>query len=650
MTPNSIACISKEIKKIIIAIVVVTLAFAVLFLPVKSVEASDLTLPYVDREASENAFLNAYGYFMQNRLWNTLDELAEALGRNVYFVDAYYLRSLALRRLGRYTDAISAMSQYLEVRRDDYRGRIILDTMESEWAAIKKAVSPDGEPQTLYFDSKTINFFTGLPVYNPLSVKGMAGLGKLAAIDDIVIVCDTLGDKVWLFDLGVNNPVSLDVTRPAAIMPLSRHDMFLFQDDGTVCRLSYDGVSLNIVTETAEKLGISAADAAIIDSTFFALADRRGGAVRFFEMSSMRETGEWKPPDADSSLKLFEPVAVSAYGPLVAVADRGNGKVFILDAYTLAAIDVFEIETPRDIEWGPRGELYVLNEHGTMYSRSFTGAVSGDVKITAEVMDGAWSMAWTQNTLAVTSVSGRKWWIGSVHPGHTETFGAVTLRDPWIETEDDFENLMLRGSVASTYHDFIQDKVPLTQVVWRGEARPSRITSVGAGYGRAIRSYSPSLGYGPRNAEIIRADTISDVMSDIASISRNGEQIPGVIVLDSRISGSDGQFELFFAFLLQQGIRLDLMVLNRPASLLVNRISRLTLGNIYYSDEVERIPPNESVEWILSVPLPPDVVTFGYPSDTTLSLFSDIDVIRFNDWIPIWPSLIERAENEGVLK
>jgi tetratricopeptide (TPR) repeat protein len=618
--------------------------------PVKPGAAAELSQPYVDREASENAFLEAYGHFMRNRLWSALDKLSESIGKNVYFVDAYYLRSLALRRLGRYTDAIDAMSQYLEVRRDDHRGRIILDTMESEWAAIKRSVSAEAEFPALSFDSMTINSFTGLPVYNPLSVKGMAGLGKISASEGRVLICDTLGGKVWVFDAGKNVPASLDASRPVAVVPLSPYEMFLFQEDGTVYRISFDGTSGQAEPELAGTLGTDVADAAFIDATFFAIADRKGGAVRFFETSSLAQANEWRPPDAGNSGKLFEPVAVSEYGSLLAVADRGNGEVFVLDSYTLSVLDVFTVETPRDLEWGPKGELYVLNERGELYSRCPSASASADLKMAKRDMAGAWSMAWTRNRLAVTGLSGRTWWIGAMRPGHSETFGAVTLHDPWIETEDGVENLMLRGAVASTYHDFIQNKAPMTQVVWRGEVRPSRIRMVGAGYERGARFYSPSADGGSRNAEIIRAVTISDVMGDIASVSRSGEPIPGVIVLDTRISGSDGQWELFFAFLLQQGTRLDLWALNRPASPLVNRVSRLTLGHTYYSSEVGPAPQNESVEWILSVPLPPDTATFGYPSDTTLSLFSDIDVIRFTDWIPIWPSLIQRVGGEGVLK
>ncbi|MDR1510351.1 MAG: hypothetical protein LBS53_12020 [Synergistaceae bacterium] len=638
-------------RKIMITVMVGALAILVAAaLTARPGESAELSPPYVDREASENAFLKAYDYFMQNRLWNSIDKLAESIGKNVYFVDAYYLRSLALRRLGRYTDAMNAMSQYLEVRRDDYRGRIILDTMESEWAAIKRAVSAESELPALSFDSMTINSFTGLPVYNSLSVKGMAGLGKIAAAEGRILVCDTLGGKVWVFDAGKNVPHALNAARPAAVMPLSQYETFLFQEDGTVYRMSFDGTSGQTALEAAGTLGINVADAAFIDATFFAAADRKGGAIRFFETSSLKQSTEWRPQDAGSSGKLFEPVAVSSYGSLIAVADRGNGEVFVLDSYTLSVLDTFALETPRDLEWGPRGELYVLNERGELYSRYPSGSASADLKMARGDMNGAWSMAWTRDGLVVASLSGRTWWIGSMRPGHSETFGAVTLHDPWIEAEGGVENLMLRGSVASTYHDFIQGKIPMTRVVWRGEVRPSRITAVGAGYERTARFYSPEAIGGSRDAAIIRAVTISDVMGDIASISRSGELIPGAVVLDTRISGSNGQWELFFAFLLQQGARLDLWALNRPASPLVSRISKLTLGRTYYSPEVWQVPQNESVEWILSVPLPPDTVTFGYPSDTTLSLFSDVDVIRFTDWIPVWPSLMQRAESEGVLK
>jgi hypothetical protein len=534
------------------------------------------------------------------------------------------------------------MSQYLEVRRDDHRGRIILETMESEWEILENAINPNGAI-SLVFSSDTINSFMNLPVYSPLAIKGMMGIGKIAAAGEYILLCDTLGDRVWMFNRGKPAVIDAFLTRPAALAPISPSEMFVFQENGEVNRLTLDA-STNTATLAPQGLiDANVTDAALIDSTFFAVADRKGGVVRLCGLPSLEQTAEWRPDDSDRTDKLFEPVAVSSYGPLLSVADRGNGRVFVLDAYTLSVLDRFDVDSPRDLEWGPNGELYILNEKGTLFSRYPVGTTSPDMKIVADDMIDAWSLTWAGEGPVLTSVSGRTWWSGVSNPGHEEALGAIALHDPWIETVDDgAETLMLRGAASSTFHSFIQNRTPVTQVVWKNEVRPSRISKVGGSKDGAPAFYSTVSGYTAQGERIIKAGSITEVMSDIAGNSRKGENIPRVIVLDSRISGTDEQLSLFLGFLLQQGIRLDLWSLDRPASLLLCHISRITLGHTYYTRAVQTIPFNDSIEWILSVPLPPDLATFGYPSDATLSLFSDIDVIRFTDWIPIWPSLIKR--------
>ncbi|MDR1651998.1 MAG: hypothetical protein LBR87_09445, partial [Synergistaceae bacterium] len=228
-------------------------------------------------------------------------------------------------------------------------------------------------------------------------------------------------------------------------------------------------------------------------------------------------------------------------------------------------------------------------------------------------------------------------------PGRSETFGAITLHDPWITKNDDgTEMLILRGAASSVFHGFVRDRAPVTQVVWRGEVRPSAVTGIKTVQEGLPRFYSPNAGPAPDGQGIIQADSIQDVMNDIAEVSRSGAPLPGVIVLDTRISVPEGQETIFLGFLLQQGIRLDLWAARRPASLAMSRVSRITLGRTGWSADAPRVQGNARTEWILSVPLPPDVDTFGYPSDTTLSFMSDIDVIRFADWLPIWPSLIKK--------
>jgi hypothetical protein len=615
------------------------LVLAAIFSPL---EAAVTGLPEVDREAAEASFLEAYDYFLRNRLWDSLDNLQDAIEHNVYFVDAYYMRSLALRRIGRYTDAIKAMSEYLEVRRDDHRGQIILDTMKLEWDIINRTLYPGEIDGGLMFSSHTLNSFLGVPVYEPISTKGMLGIGKLSASGSYMLLCDTLGDRAWIFDRSPRNTImSVEAHRPAAVVPISPSEYLLLQKSGEIQKLRVNAASKSVDLEALGSIKADVADAAFIDSTFFAVADRTGGRVRFYGMPSMGETAEWRPDDSSDSEKLFEPVAVSSYGPFLAVADRGNGRVYVLDTYTLSVRDRFEVIAPRDLEWGQQGELYILSENGTLYSR-FVGDASSDVKPVSSGMKDAWSITWTNEGPVISSVSGRSWWSSKLSPGHKEALGAIALHDPWIEYLDDTEMLMLRGSVSSTFHDFIRGKVPITQVVWRDEVRPSRITEVSSSNEGGMKFYSPTAGMTSQGSRITMASTINEVMEDMAALSRAGERMPSVIVLDTRIAGSNGQLTLFFAFLLQQGIRLDLWTIGRPASTALCHISRITLGYTYYSRTLDIVPFNDSVEWVLSVPLPPDVDTFGYPSDTTLTLFSTIDIIRFTDWLPIWPTLINR--------
>ena len=270
-----------------------------------AVSGGELSQPAVDREASEAAFFSAYDHFLQNRLWNALDYLSEAISQNVYIVDVYYMRSLVQRRLGLYADAIDSMSQYMEVRRDDYRAGIILDVMRSERDMIKSLLAPEGEPSALSFSSHTINSLLSLPVRDPLSLRGAAGLGKISSSGDNIFVCDTLGGAVWIFDrLGSRRPASVALERPAAAMPISQDIVFVFLEDGSVYKMTVDA-SLDPTLDEEPSLDANIADAVCVDSTFFALADRRGGNLRFLELPAMRETLKWSPPNEESDGKLF---------------------------------------------------------------------------------------------------------------------------------------------------------------------------------------------------------------------------------------------------------------------------------------------------------------------------------------------------------
>jgi hypothetical protein len=599
--------------------------------------------PFVDREASERAFLKAYDFFLENKLWNCLDSLDEALRHDTFFVDVYYMRSLALRRAGRYKEAIAAMSSYLEVRQDDLRARVIIDRMKEEMNLLTRTLRSNNFLSGYFFRKFSTSAFFGIPMYEKLSYAGMKGLGKISAAGDLLFVCDTLGNSVWFSGLLPGQGISrIDSESPVAAVPFTSSGAYLLQKSGDVSRIEVDTRSWTAATEKIGSVSANVADGAMIDSTLMAVADRTGQTLRFYDLPSLNVTAEWRPEDSEESSKLFEPVAAAVYGPFIAVADRGNGRIYVLDSFTLTVQDTFDIDAPRDIDWGTQGELYAVSENGELYRRFPVGAGGPEPDLLIKGLDKSWSLACTIRGLVISDISARTWWHSGMNPGGSAAFGSVTLWNPWIEERDDVKNLMLRGISSSFFQDFMRNKVPSTHVVWRNDTRPSRVTDVSADISGAALYYSPYPNENAAAGGVRMAASISDVMADIAEVSRSGGDIPGALALDTRISGTDDEMEIFFGFLLHQGIRLDIWAANRPASVPMTRISRSTLGYAYCSKDLMTIPLNDGIEWILSVPLPPDIATYGYPSEATLSMFGTIDVIQFNDWIPIWPSLLSR--------
>lgn len=616
-----------------------------LFFCAQSVSAAPAPAPAIDREAAESSFLSAYDLFLQNRLWSCLDKLSDALKQNTYYIDTYYMKALAMRRLGRYPDAMEAIKAYLEVRKSDHRARIILDAMEEEWRILREMLHTNQILSEFSFRSDSLNALFGIPPHHPLAYAGMSGLGKLSSFGGYIYAPDTLGNNFWLFDTASKlKTMQMPIDAPVAAVPLSPQNFLLLQKSGDIQSVQINRTAGTFRTRLLGQIDANVADAAVVSATLLVVADRTGQALKFYNLPSLSDVTVWQPQDSEGSRKLFEPVAVAMYGPLLAVADRGNAVVYVLDSYTLAQRDRFEIDLPRDIEWGSQGELYILSESGELFSRYPADGKAEGVRPAVSGMKEAWSITWTNDGPLATDVSGRLWWGSRAFPGRAASVGAIGLYDPWIEGEKGEETLFLRGIASSVYRRFVMDNVPASEAVWRNEVRSSRITESRLKERESVVFYSPAGVRDGEDRQSRRASTFDEVWADLAASSRTGRDMPGVIVLDTRIGVREGQLPLLFSFLLHQGIRLDLSAMGRPASAALTHLSRNTLGNTYYTDALETVPPNDGVEWVLSVPLPPETVSFGYPTDATLSIYAAADVIRFNDWIPIWPSLVKRKQ------
>lgn len=601
--------------------------------------AAPAATPQIDREASEALFLKAYDHFIHGRMWSCIEELDRALEKNIYFVDAYYMRGLAYRRLGRYPKALSEMSYYMEVRQDDPRASTIFDSMTEEWAIISAAAKPDDGRAEYYYTAHTSRALFGLSVTTRLALRGMQGIGKIASSGSELFVCDMYGDAVYIFDREIKGePLTAELPRPASCAAASPGELVIFGKSGDIHEISYSFSAGTLSADLIGSVDVNISDAVFIDSTLIAVADRTGQAVKFFSYPSLEMTAEWAPDDVDRTTKLFEPVALDSYGPFIAVADRANRRVLVIDSYTLAERARMDADAPRDLQWGPEGELYVLSDSGRLVSRAIL-APRTDEKLAAEGLQDAWSIALCESGPILCDITCRTWWVAQMNPGHRSTIGAMSMMAPWLEERLDSEALMVRATASSIFQSFIQGKMPELQAIWRGEQRPARVIEIQTPSSISVRSYSPVL---VRGMSTVKASSLKDVMADIESVSRSGQSLPKVLVLDTRIPIEESDQAELLAFLMQQGIRLDLWATVRPPTALAQRLSTITLGQIYYGDIVTAIPPNRNCEWILTIPLPPDTYTFGYPSESTLSIYADIDVIRFIDWLPVWPSLLKK--------
>lgn len=607
-----------------------------------SVSWSQSAVPItIDREAAEQHFLKGYSDFLDNHLWNSLDSIQQARKKNTYFVDTYFLESLAYRKLGRYPEAIRAMRSYLEVRRADYRGRMILSSMEEEWGRVRRFLYPSDPDANIKFTTRrAAEILTQVNLFHPLVRDGLKGMGKASQSATLLYIPDMLGDRLWVFNQQSSSwQGQLDIASPAVVVPLTLDEALLFQKSGDVQKLRVDEKLNKIHVQRQGSLPANVADAVAISSTTLVVADRTGGAVRFCSYPSLDEGIAWSPEEERK--KLFEPVALATFGPLLAVADRGNGVITVLDSYTLKVRDEFPLERPRDVIWGDSGELYILLEDGSFHVR-FVGGRDAKTEKIAQNMKNAWSVAWLDGAPLIGDIVGRIWWNGHpVLPGKKPHTGTVNFGNLSLEGKKGSETLVMVGAIGSVFHDFVAEQVPTSQAVWRGEVRPAPVGEEVRVDDQLPRYYVASnQGSGISGAVVVQS--VGDMMRDIESRARRREKLPRVLVLDSRVEATEAQLVNLLPFLLHQGIRLDLAEIERPASIMLKRLSRLTRGHSFYAWPTTGVPRNDTLNWVVRMPLPPEPVTYGYPSDATLSFFADVHSIQFRDWLPIWPTLLKR--------
>ena len=108
----------------------------------------------------------------------------------------------------------------------------------------------------------------------------------------------------------------------------------------------------------------------MLSENFFAVSDPADRNIAFYTLTPAGlNVRIWEPPLEIGDL-LFEPVAIEGYADWLAIADRANDRIYILNAVSREFFYIPGVSKPRDLIWSSFGDLFILTEDGEVFDYS----------------------------------------------------------------------------------------------------------------------------------------------------------------------------------------------------------------------------------------------------------------------------------------
>ncbi|GHS88554.1 hypothetical protein AGMMS49957_10270 [Synergistales bacterium] len=642
-------------KKISIKILTVVLFFAWAFASARQGLAAEF--PRAQLDESERYYTEAYMRFLDRDYWGALDYLDRALKINTYLVDYYLLRALVMQRIGDYGASREALAYYMEVRPMDSTAPRILNYMIAQQRYVRQFAGSSSVSARWRFSKPDI-----LREFNMGYLRAMsaAGLGKADSLGAALCVSDTLGDKIFFRSYAdANGGIKTAlVESPAAAMPMGDGTFYVVTTGGDVYSVMSSNIlaSSSVTRLTSEDIRASLGDVTVLDATAlsmgeFAVADPVTREVAFYSFADFARTGAWAPAPLELAM-LFEPVAVAAYGPWLAVADRGNERIFFLNVLNRRVDFSAPISRPRDINWSSVGELFVIGEGGEL-SRLLVDFRSRKVDA-IDVMETDLENAWTlfdspDGNMYCLDVGAANIWKAETLPDVELSSGFLSLSQPRIErvrTENaESENLLIEAAVSSPFITYSGIAKKVVHAIWNERTITSNaIWNPGGKANKApvflIFQRPAQAGAVTPEIRSVRAEGGVDIQISLPSVWMAKDNALTNIVIDSSISFEPDDLDALTFFCLNNGLELDIWGRAVPTVEMI-RSSALTGGKVVWSlaNKPDLTPPDSSVR--VSIPLPPELSSSGYPNRSMLTLYLDVGMLHTRNWIPLWPDILE---------
>ncbi|MDR1379625.1 MAG: hypothetical protein LBJ36_11340 [Synergistaceae bacterium] len=607
--------------------------------------ASAAELPRAQLDESERYFTEAYTRLLNRDYWGASDYLDRALRANTYLVDYYLLKGLVMNRTGDYAAGREALDYYLEVRPMDFTAPRILSYAIAQQRELRRMLGTSSLSTRWQFSYPDFQTEFGLGFFRPFSVKG---LGKADAWGAFLCLADTLGDRVIFYQKSARRVESLSIKQPVAMLPMGDDSFYVVTTsgdihsftaiEGTPLSPDYKGTVDNVV-----------ADVTLLSSNEFAVADPVVRETSFYSLTDLKNTGAWAPPE---DALLFEPVGLAAYGPWLAIADRGNGKVYFFNAVNRRDFFSVEIPRPRDVSWSALGELFVINEDGNLFRISVDfrdrTAEAGDPMESG--LENGWTLfSSSDGNVYCLDIAASTLWKGISLPHVNAALGFLNVANPRITREQNRESFILDATLSSPFPMYSKRTTLVVHVVWNNRTIPSSAVWLEESERQEKQEKNPEFlvfhrpappGILSSSLNGLLVENGTDVRIALPSLwttQRNG--LTNVLV-DTSIIFTQDELDALALFCLNNGVELDLWARTAP-SVELTRAAALTGGRIVFSlvNTPALSPPQNKLQ--IRIPLPQELSSSGYPSRSTLTTYLDVGLMNTRDWIPLWPDLLE---------
>ncbi|MBQ7197060.1 MAG: hypothetical protein IJS40_06585 [Synergistaceae bacterium] len=621
-------------------------------------------IPRVNLDEAERYFNNAYVHFMRRDYREAQTYLDYAIGENTYMVDYYLLSALNLNRMGDTEGAMSSIKSYLEVRPMDNSAPRIQNYFDEQDRVLRTVLGTAPVPISWRYAETTVQTEWDTGYTRPFSIKG---LGKVSTLGSIVSIPDTFGDRIYIhtgsrgivagaFAIG---PMlrAIDIPAPVVALPLgdgtfrvfsSNGDLYLLKniDASNDTRLTSDDNSEYIATLPSMVI----TDAEMISENLFAVADPAERNIAFYTFMPDLRMRTWRPPLGIGDL-LFEPVAIEGYADWLAVADRANDRIYILNAISREFFDIRGISKPRDLIWTSFGDLFVLTENGEIFdytidfgTRTYANKHSGALY---SGMENIWSFFHSAyGDINWIDIGASRIFKAIMIPSREDVPGFLSIYNPVMATNtENNESFVLDATLITPFINYSHNTRVIAQSVWNERnmrcnvmwQRPRKFDAL------LIHGPMPRNQAFPLNVRPTQINSGLDIQAVLASFWLLHKDTLTNIIVDASISMSTEDLLRLLKFCVLNGLELDIYARDVP-SLGLKRASAFTGGRTIYSIANTIDLPVKMTHLQIQIPLPLELSSSGYPGRSMLAMYLDAGLIQSRAWIPLYPDMFESEQ------